>query len=120
MALQNHDAALVNGAALMGNAGDVRTNMMTQTDMPATPPPNFGIPDVVNDVHTAGIVFNDAVTKLIGGVYDGNQASIVADLNATAMGLQNAATTQGISGQALKDLQHVVSLVSIPRQSRGL
>jgi hypothetical protein len=56
-------------------------------------------------------VFNDAVTKLIGGVASTNQASVVADLNATATGLQNAATQQGISGQALIDLQHVVSLL---------
>jgi hypothetical protein len=111
--LQTGNANLVNGAAsvLMANANDVRGNMLTQQQMPATPVPNGGIPDAVNDVHTAGIVFNDAVTKLIGGVYAGNQQSIVNDLNATQTGLQNAVAMQGISGQALKDLQHVVSLL---------
>jgi hypothetical protein len=110
--LQTHDANLVKGAAtvLTQNAMDVRSNMLTQSDMPAAPAP---APDGANiqDVHMAGIVFNDAVTKLIGGVASTNQASVVADLNATATGLQNAATAQGISGQALKDLQHVVSLL---------
>ena len=111
--LQTGNADLVNGAAnvLTANANDVRGNMLTQMDTPATPVVNFGIPANIQDVHMAGTVFNDAVTKLIGGVYDGNQKSIVADLNATATGLQNAATAQGISGQALKDLQHVVSLL---------
>ena len=115
-ALQNKDANLVNGAAdvLTANANDVQGNMLTQQAQQATPvtsAPNGGIPANIQNVHTAGLVFNDAVTKLLGGVYAGNQQSIVNDLNATATGLQNAATAQGISGQALKDLQHVVSLL---------
>ena len=110
--LETGDAALIKGAAavMVANASDVRGNMLVQGDN-FTPAPNGGIPDVVDNVHTAGIVFNDAVTKLIGGVYDGNQASIVADLNATQKGLQDVIDHQGISGRALKDLQHVVSLL---------
>jgi hypothetical protein len=110
--LQTGDANLVKGAAsvLMANANDVTGNML-QSGQTFTAAPNGGIPANIQDVHAAGLVFNDAVTKLIGGVYAGNQQSIVNDLNATATGLQNAATAQGISGQALKDLQHVVSLL---------
>jgi hypothetical protein len=76
-----------------------------------TPAPNGGIPANIQTVHDAGIVYNDAVTKLIGGVYSGNQTSIVNDLNATKTGLQNAITDQGLTGQALHDIQHVVSLL---------
>ena len=100
-ALQNKDANLVNGAAdvLTANANDVQGNMLTQQAQQATPvtsAPNGGIPANIQNVHIAGLVFNDAVTKLLGGVYAGNQQSIVNDLNATATGLQNAATAQGI------------------------
>jgi hypothetical protein len=110
--LQTGNADLVNGAAsvLTANASDVRGNMLANGDT-FTPAPNGGIPDNIQTVHDAGIVFNDAVTKLIGGVYSGNQASIVNDLNATQSGLQNAITNQGLTGKALADAQHVMSLL---------
>jgi hypothetical protein len=76
-----------------------------------TPAPNGGIPASIDTVHAAGLVFDDAMTKLVGGVYSGNQASIVNDLNATKTGLQNTITDQGLTGQALHDIQHVISLV---------
>src|SRR5262249_54377006 len=100
--LETGDARLVDGAAavLTANAQDVRGNMLAQGDT-FTPAPNGGIPDVINTVHDAGVVFNDAMTKLIGGVYSGNQQSVVNDLNATKTGLQNAITEQGITGSAL-------------------
>jgi hypothetical protein len=79
--------------------------------MPFVAAPNGGIPAIVNDVHTAGLVFNDAVTKLIGGVGASNQASVVNDLNATQAGLQSVLANGGISGQELKDLTHAVSLL---------
>ncbi len=66
---------------------DVRSNMLANGDT-FTPAANGGIPTSIQTVHDAGIVFNDAMTKLIGGVYSGNQTSIVNDLNATKMGLQ--------------------------------
>jgi hypothetical protein len=102
--LQTGNANLVNGAAevLVGNAGDVRTNMLVAGDT-FTPAPNGGIPDSILTVHDAGVVFNDAMTKLIGGVYSGNQTSIVNDLNATKTGLQNAA--QGLTGRALQNAE---------------
>jgi hypothetical protein len=56
-------------------------------------------------------VFNDAVTKLIGGVYSGNQQSIVNDLNATKAGLQSAITEQGITGHALDHINQVIGLL---------
>jgi hypothetical protein len=76
-----------------------------------TPAPNGGIPAFIDTVHDAGIVFDDAMTKLVGGVYSGNQTSIVNDLNATATGLQNTIKDQGLTGQALHDVQHIISLL---------
>jgi hypothetical protein len=76
-----------------------------------TPAPDGGIPTSIDTVHVAGLVFDDAMTKLVGGVYSGNQTSIVNDLNATKAGLQNAITDQGLTGQALHDIQHVISLL---------
>ena len=110
--LQTGNADLVNGAAavLTANANDVRGNMLV-TGQTFTPAPNGGIPADIQTVHDAGIVFNDAMTKLIGGVYSGNQQSIVNDLNATQTGLQNAITAQGLTGQALHDAEQVVSLL---------
>src|SRR5215468_7506225 len=110
--LETGDAKLIDGAAavLQANAQDVRGNMLVQGDN-FTPAPNGGIPDVINTVHDAGTVFNDAMTKLIGGVYYGNQQSIVNDLNATKAGLQSAITEQGITGTALDHVNKVVGLL---------
>src|SRR5262245_14588207 len=110
--LETGDARLVEGGAavLTANAQDVRGNMLAQGDT-FTPAPNGGIPDVINTVHDAGVVFNDAMTKLIGGVYSGNQQSVVNDLNATKTGLQNAITEQGITGSALDHVNKVVGLL---------
>src|SRR5215472_13908651 len=115
--LQTGNAGLVNGAAdvLMANAGDVRSNMLANglgpDGQPVVPAPNGGFPDQINTVNAAGLVFNDSMTKLIGGVYSGNQQSIVDDLNATQTGLQNAITNQGITGLALLDVNHVIALL---------
>jgi hypothetical protein len=110
--LESGNADLVNGAAsvLMANGADVRSNMLAQGDT-FTPAPNGGIPSSIDSVHVAGLVFDDAMTKLVGGVYSGNQTSIVNDLNATKTGLQNAISDQGLSGQALHDIQHVIGLL---------
>jgi len=110
--LETGDAKLIDGAAavLQANAQDVRGNMLVQGDN-FTPAPNGGIPDVINTVHDAGSVFNDAMTKLIGGVYSGNQQSVVNDLNATKTGLQNAITEQGITGHALDHINQVIGLL---------
>lgn len=110
--LETGNADLVNGAAsvLMANAADVRGNMLV-TGQAFTPAPNGGIPAFIDTVHDAGLVFDDAMTKLLGGVYSGNQQSIVNDLNATKTGLQNTVTDQGLTGQALHDVNHVISLL---------
>jgi hypothetical protein len=110
--LETGDAKLIDGGAavLQANAQDVRGNMLVQGDN-FTPAPNGGIPDVINTVHDAGVVFNDAMTKLIGGVYSGNQQSIVNDLNATKAGLQSAITEQGITGHALNHVNQVIGLL---------
>lgn len=115
--LQTGNANLANGAAavLMANANDVRGNMLANglgpDGQPFVPAPNGGIPDHIDTVNVAGLVFNDSMTKLIGGVYSGNQQSIVNDLNATAAGLQNAIANEGITGHALNDINHVISLL---------
>jgi hypothetical protein len=111
--LQTGNADLVNGAAavLQANAADVRGNMLVTGDT-FTPAPNGGIPTFIDTVHDAGVVFDDAVTKLLGGVYSGNQTSILNDLKATETGLQNTITDQGLTGQALHDVQHVIGLLA--------
>src|SRR5262249_3172747 len=111
--LETGNADLVNGAAavLSANADDVRGNMLANGDAPFVPAPNGGIPDQIDTVNVAGLVFNDSMTKLIGGVYSGNQQSIVDDLNATQTGLQNAITNQGITGLTLQDVNHAIALL---------
>jgi hypothetical protein len=110
--LQTGNADLVNGAAavLQANAADVRGNMLVTGDT-FTPAPNGGIPTFIDTVHDAGVVFDDAVTKLLGGVYSGNQTSILNDLKATETGLQNTITDQGLTGHALHDVQHLIGLL---------
>jgi hypothetical protein len=110
--LQTGNADLVNGAAevLSANAADVRGNMLATGDT-FTPAPNGGIPAFIDTVHDAGVVFDDAVTKLLGGVYSGNQASILNDLNATKTGLANTIVDQGLTGHALHEVQHIISLL---------
>ena len=110
--LETGNTKLIDGAAavLVANAQDVRGNMLANGDT-FVPAPNGGIPDVINTVHDAGIVFNDAETKLIGGIYSGNQQSIVNDLNATKTGLENAITEQGITGHALQHVNKVLGLL---------
>ena len=110
--LETGDANLVEGAAsvLVANANDVRGNMLVSGDN-FTPAPNGGIPTFIDTVHDAGVVFNDAMTKLIGGVYSGNQQSILNDLNATNVGLENTITDQALTGAALRDINHVIDLL---------
>ena len=117
--LETGNAGLVNGAAavLSANASDVRGNMLANGVGPDGQPfvaaPNGGIPDHIDTVNVAGLVFNDSMTKLIGGVYSGNQQSIVNDLHATQTGLQNAITNEGITGLALTDVKHVIGLLGL-------
>jgi hypothetical protein len=110
--LETGNTKLIEGAAavLQANAEDVRGNMLATGDV-FEPAPNGGIPDVINTVHDAGIVFNDAETKLIGGVYSGNQQSIVNDLNATKAGLENAIDEQELTGAALRHVNKVLGLL---------
>jgi hypothetical protein len=115
--LETGNADLVNGAAsvLTANAMDVRTNMLanglTADGKAFVPVANGGIPDHIDTVNVAGIVFDDAVTKLVGGVYSGNQASIEKDLSAVETGLTNAISNQNITGHALFDIQHAIKLL---------
>src|SRR5258707_11633013 len=76
-----------------------------------TPPPKSCIAANIETVQDAGAVFDDAVTKLIGGVYSGNQQSILDDLNAAQTGLHAAITNEGITGDSLNNINHVLSLL---------
>ena len=107
--------SLIEGAASVPQSitGAVSTNMLASglNGGPSTPAPNGGIPVDIHTVHDAGVVFNDAMTKLIDGVYSGNQQSILNDLSATGTGLEAAVKYQGITGPALDDINHVISLL---------
>jgi hypothetical protein len=108
--LSNGDANLINGAAdvLAANANDVRGNMLVTGQNPNPPNP----PPAADSVHNAGLYFDDAATKLIGGVYAGNQASIVSDLNNAATGVQAGITANNLTGDALANAQKVIGLLN--------
>ncbi len=108
--LNANDPNLINGAAnvLAANAADVRTNMLVTDQVPTPPNP----PPAADSVHNAGIFFDDAATKLIGGVYAGNQASIVSDLHNAAAGVQADITAQNLTGPALQHANTVINLLN--------
>lgn len=110
--LKSGDASLVNGAAevLVENATDVRTNMLASGDT-YVPPPNGGIPALIDTIQVAGQVFNDAVTKLIGGVSPSNQVSVEHDLSAVIVGLQKAISHENITGRSLWHVNFIINLV---------
>ena len=116
--LQTGNADEVKAAAnvLAANAADVAGNMLGIGDTPA--PTGSGIPPHIDTLAQAGAVFNDATTKLIGGVYDGsqndgNRQSILNDLNATRTGLSDllAAHPEQFQGVAGKHVQQIVTLL---------
>lgn len=121
--LQNGNAALVTGAAtvLAANAMDVQgNNQFAGLDIgTGLPVPAPLTPPAADSVHNGGLFFNDAATKLVGGVYAGNQASIVSDLKNAALGVQADITAQPLTGQALTDAQHVVALLGHEATSVG-
>src|SRR5262249_50831282 len=97
-----HEAAEV----LTANAADVAGNALgIGEDPPAT---GTGIPDQITSVAQAGMVFNDATTKLIGGVYDGNRQSIHDDLAGTQQGLKDLIDQGQINGAASSHANKVV------------
>jgi hypothetical protein len=110
--LETGNTTLIQGAAevLQANAADVRQNMFVTGD-PAHPPGN-GIPAFIDTVNEAGVVFNDAVTKLVGGVSVTNQASLLTDLNAVSTGLANTVTDQHLTGRAATDVAKVQTVLA--------
>lgn len=116
--LQTGDAGEVKAAAnvLAANAADVAGNMLGIGDTPV--PTGNGIPAQFESFAQAGAVFNDATTKLIGGIYDGvqndgNRQSILADLNATRTGLSDLLTAhpEQFQDAAGHHVQQIVSLL---------
>lgn len=123
--LQTGNASEVQAAAnvMAANAADVSTNMLAFDQTPG--PKMTGIPDHIDTFSQAGTVFNDATTKLIGGIYDGiandgNRQIILADLGATKTGLEgllvnNPADFQGASAKhvqtIINDLAKEMALV---------
>jgi hypothetical protein len=116
--LETGDAGAVKAAAnvLAANAADVAGNMLGVGDTPV--PTGNGIPAQIGSFAQAGAVFNDATTKLIGGVYDGtqndgNRQSILTDLNATRTGLSDllGAHPEQFQGATGKHVQQIVDLL---------
>jgi hypothetical protein len=116
--LQTGDAGEVKAAAniLAANAADVAGNMLGIGDTPAAT--GNGIPAQIGSFAQAGAVFNDATTKLIGGVYDGaqndgNRQSILSDLNATRTGLSDLLTAhpEQFQGATGNHVQQIVTLL---------
>ena len=117
-ALQAGDADQVQAAAnvLAANAADVAGNMLGIGDTPM--PTGNGIPQHIDTFAQAGSVFNDATTKLIGGVYDGtqndgNRQSIINDLTAARDGLAGLlqAHPEEFQGAAGNHAQKIVTLL---------
>lgn len=117
-ALQTGDADQVQAAAnvLAANAADVAGNMLGIGDAPT--PAGNGIPEQIDTFAQAGSVFNDATTKLIGGVYDGaqndgNRQSIVDDLTATREALSGLieAHPEQFEGAAGRHAEKIVGLL---------
>jgi hypothetical protein len=117
-ALQAGDADQVQAAAnvLAANAADVAGNMLGIGDTPM--PTGNGIPDHIDTFAQAGSVFNDATTKLIGGVYDGaqndgNRQSIINDLTAARDGIAGLlqANPEQFEGAAGNHAQKIVALL---------
>jgi len=116
--LQTGDAQLIKGAAtvITQNAMDVRGNMFVTGDVAKTP-----VLPTVQDIHTGGQYFDDAVTKLIGGLYGpsttpagatipGNQASVVTDLKNAALGIQDS--LGGLTGASLAHAKVAIGLIN--------
>lgn len=110
--LMKGDAQKVASAAevMTANAQDVAGNML---GIGVDPPPSTGngIPDHITTVAEAGTVFNDATTKLIGGVYAGNRQSIHDDLTATRQGLQDMLDQGQFSGHTQARVAKIVGLL---------
>jgi hypothetical protein len=114
--LQTGNAGEVQAAAnvLGANAADVSTNMLAFDQTPG--PKVTGIPDKIDTFAQAGTVFNDATTKMIGGIYDGiandgNRQAILNDLGATKTGLEGLLANKAgdFQGASAKHVQTIIN-----------
>ena len=109
--LLHSDVQMVKAAAevMSANAADVAGNMLGIGDDP--PPVTNPIPANIESLAVAGQVFNDATTKLIGGLYDGNRQSIHDDLTATRQAVIGLLDDGKFEGQAKADAQKIAALL---------
>ena len=111
--LQTGNGDKVHAAAevLAGNSADVASNMLGIGD--PVPVIGNGIPDHIDTFAQAGVVFNDATAKLVGGVYDGNRASIHNDLTAAEQGIKDlvANNPDDFQGKTGTHANKIVSLL---------
>lgn len=114
--LQTGSATEVQAASdvLAANAADVAGNMLAFGQTPAAKV--NPIPAHIDSFAQAGTVFNDATTKLIGGIFDGtandgNRQAILNDLGATQTGLQGllAANPAEFAGASAKHVQTIIN-----------
>jgi hypothetical protein len=103
-------------AALAQNASDVNGNNVPLGTTPPVIP--SGIPTTFTSFGQVGTVFNDATTKLIGGIYHSgtstNSTSVLADLNAVDSGLQQVTTADpgAFNAKALADITKMEKLIN--------
>lgn len=110
--LETGNADKVRAAAevLANNAADVAGNMLGIGDDPPAPTGN-GIPDQIESFAQAGTIFNDATSKLIGGVYDGNRQSVHDDLTAARQGIVDLLAQDQFDGRSEARVNRIVDLL---------
>lgn len=105
----NKDKVLAGAEVLSANAGDVAQNMAA-AGQPAQAS-GSAIPDKITTLAEAGAVFNDSTAKLIGGLYDGNKASVHDDLTATRKSIADMLSGGQFQGQQQADAMKLVKLL---------
>ncbi len=108
--LETNDDAEVKAAAevLAANAADVAGNMLGIGDDP--PDVVQRIPAEAENLAQVGTIFNDATSQLIGGVWAGNKAAVLEDLQATQTFLEQLVANDPVTfkGRAAKDANTII------------
>jgi hypothetical protein len=114
--LQTGNANLVNDAAqaLAANAADFSGNNHALGSPPSpTPVPPADQP--ADNFAEIGAIFNDATTMMVGGIWSGNKASVLADLKVTQSDLKeliddHSDLFQGLTGIHADVIVHQLNL----------